>query len=309
MAVQAVLNELSCATPASSVQEANARMRQLLTVLRIAFREGAERGLRVGYGFYNVEVAPGLRALDWRNQPDIDEVEAEFFGDVVATLRLIDPELELRPELEFQYNGKPAIGLGVAYASDNLAISLASDVCWDTHAVQVKVLSLNELGDVISTVVSVHHAASESHIDVHTGWLRARANIVPFSSEATRIGIDRAIMDLSASGNAKKYDFSEDFANSVQRNGFFDDAGMLRHVLAESCARILLDNPKNAVSSWQTAELQPGWLAFRTHLTRAGPGYRLMFWQRPDGLVIFANVGPKFEEKISSAVRENLLDP
>ncbi len=307
MAVQLILNELSCVSPAPSVEEGDNRMRRLLATLRAAFREGAERALRVREQFYSAELAPGIRMLDWRNLGNVDEVEAEFFADLVATLRLIDPDVELQPDFEFHFQGKPAIGLGIAYASDNFAVSFQSDAQWETDSVTLEVLSLDEVGDVKSSIVHVRHASSDIHVDTHTAWLRSQAEIEPFSSAGARIGIDRAIKDLSGSAAADEYDFTEDFVTTARDNGFFDDAGMLRHLLAESCARIAFGNPKNALNEWHAAELRPGWRAFRTHLTKRGPGYRLMFWRRPDKRIVFANVGPKREEEISYAARQELL--
>lgn len=40
-------------------------------------------------------------------------------------------------------------------------------------------------------------------------------------------------------------------------------------------------------------------LARRVHLTTGHEGFRLMFWELPDGTLEFANIGPKFELKIA----------
>jgi len=73
-------------------------------------------------------------------------------------------------------------------------------------------------------------------------------------------------------------------------------------VLIETCARIVIGYPKNELApfridanSSKQRSREDGSRAFRTHLTKKGPGFRLMFWETPTGLIEFANVGDKDE--------------
>ena len=95
----------------------------------------------------------------------------------------------------------------------------------------------------------------------------------------------------------KRFQVGEQFLESAKRNGF----GTRMNVI-DSCARILLDVPKNYIESFRVGADSykqrfrgDGAGTFRTHLTKDGPGYRLMFWQLKDGSLRFANVGPKPE--------------
>ena len=97
---------------------------------------------------------------------------------------------------------------------------------------------------------------------------------------------------------ATKFYVSKHFLELARRNGFAD-----RLNVADSCARILVGEPKHSVEPFRVSEdsssaqrTRPdGARAFRTHLTSDGPGYRLMFWILKDESIEFANVGPKRE--------------
>ena len=92
------------------------------------------------------------------------------------------------------------------------------------------------------------------------------------------------------------------FLYSVQQWGFGSrqDWAML---LIDSCARILLAIPKKEIKIFETSAQSRNQrrraidnaLAWRTHLTKANEGFRLMLWTTSDGLIEFANVGPKKE--------------
>lgn len=93
------------------------------------------------------------------------------------------------------------------------------------------------------------------------------------------------------------------FLESVRTYGFGARSD-LAVILIESCARILLKIPKEQVKEFRTdkspqapqlVRKADGALAWRTHLTKSGAGFRLMFWETPDGIIEFSNVGPKSE--------------
>jgi hypothetical protein len=76
--------------------------------------------------------------------------------------------------------------------------------------------------------------------------------------------------------------------------------------LIDSCARIALQIPKQPVEAFRTDDRaqalqrtrKDGARGWRTHLTKAHEGFRLMFWTTFDGVIEFANVGPKRELEI-----------
>jgi hypothetical protein len=90
-----------------------------------------------------------------------------------------------------------------------------------------------------------------------------------------------------------------DFADSLRANQAGSNSQYGQNVL-ESCARLILEKPKNAVDPFmkgprssnqeQWMRGRDGMLAFRTHVTKKGAGLRLVFWQSATGTIELANV-------------------
>jgi len=107
---------------------------------------------------------------------------------------------------------------------------------------------------------------------------------------------------LVAERNLYQFRLGSQFLASVQKWGFGNrqDWAML---LIDTCARILLSIPKNEINPFrisahsgeQRERSSDGALAWRTHLTKANAGFRLLLWTTPDGVIEFANIGPKKE--------------
>jgi len=99
------------------------------------------------------------------------------------------------------------------------------------------------------------------------------------------------------------YRLGTHFLESIHSYGFHARPDWAR-LLIDSCARIILGIPKNDVDEFREDERSQSVqrtrksdqaLAWRTHLTKSNEGFRLMFWTTSDGIVEFANVGPKKE--------------
>ncbi|MNC68098.1 hypothetical protein D3C75_1186550 [compost metagenome] len=76
-------------------------------------------------------------------------------------------------------------------------------------------------------------------------------------------------------------------------------------VLFDTVAHVLAGTPKSSLEiftkSKDSAEprMHGKLVAYRTHVTRGNRALRLMYWLAPSGVVIFANVGNKFDLEIS----------
>jgi hypothetical protein len=125
------------------------------------------------------------------------------------------------------------------------------------------------------------------------------------SEDAAIDAIELCVRDLMRvgldDGRRIRFRLGGCFLESVRKWGFSSRSDYAM-VLVESCARIILDAPKNPLNAFRIDKTstkqrvrKDGALAYRTHLTKKGPGYRLMFWRLPDGTVEFANVGDKDE--------------
>lgn len=152
--------------------------------------------------------------------------------------------------------------------------------------------------------VSFCHEELIASLDLWELWNGA------LNAESVRLCIESAVKNLIASGaNASKkcaYSIGGEFINSLHAW----DANARRDfamVTIESCARIVLDIPKNSINEFRVnakadadqRSRDDGALAFRTHLTKKGVGLRLMFWKHKDGLIEFANIGGKDELEIA----------
>ncbi len=127
------------------------------------------------------------------------------------------------------------------------------------------------------------------------------------SDQGARDAINQMVHQLVESGasepsSAKAFQLGSQFLETARIMGFGSrtDHAM---VLIESCARIIIDQPKNAIKPFRInanpnadqQERDDGARAFRTHLTKRGAGFRLMLWIARGGDIEFANVGPKNE--------------
>lgn len=101
-----------------------------------------------------------------------------------------------------------------------------------------------------------------------------------------------------------KFVIGSGFIDSLYANGA-GPGGQFGSVLLETCARLLLGDPKNEVASFGGGDrVRDGAQPKRTHVTKGKVGLRLMLWRRRDGLLELANVGPKNELSILSGTVE-----
>lgn len=121
------------------------------------------------------------------------------------------------------------------------------------------------------------------------------------SSETSAVDAIRAMIakhrrtGLPADKGEHPFRLGRHFLESAQRCGFGSRSD-LATLLIDSCARIVLKMPKKPITEFrQDPRASDGALPRRTHLTKHGAGFRLMFWETPDGVIEFANVGPKAE--------------
>jgi len=103
----------------------------------------------------------------------------------------------------------------------------------------------------------------------------------------------------------KTFRVGEQFLASARQNAFGSRTDLAMNLI-ESSARIAVGVPKHPVEEFREDERPSsaqrkradGAVAWRTHLTKHGPGFRLMFWELRDGTIELANVGTKFELEI-----------
>jgi hypothetical protein len=310
MSTELAFNELSHNTPASNLAVARSLMSNLVRVLRLAHANGANQGLRTREDFAWLPIAEGYNVAQWRNDPLVDHVERNLLRTLVTRAKLLDESadvtvLEDLEKREFRYGETKADGLGVAYCLRGLGISFLVPI-WDVDSVDLNQTRIDDCGNIVDDEVAVKHASKISHIENHLDWLRSRREIIPFSTGQIRMAIEEQIAKYlsngtCARGDVKEYSFSFDFVESARGCDQFAHSGP-SHLLTESCARLIIGDPKYETKQFNTREIMDGWQSFRTHLTKGGEALRLMFWVKPNGGIVFANIGVKFELAISENV-------
>ena len=151
-------------------------------------------------------------------------------------------------------------------------------------------------------------AFSRESVLEHLGSLRLWGQAE--SPEEARDAVTARVEELLADGTGNRdavsvFRFGERFLNSARAHAFGSRSDLATNLI-DSCARILLGVPKNPIEPFRQDERSTspqreradGARAWRAHLTKHGPAFRLMFWALPDRTIEFANVAPKFALEI-----------
>ncbi len=180
MALDIVLNELSIETPAPNTSIARQWMSNLMQIVRSINAETKSRAtLITQYDFHLTLLASDYTLRRWLNDIDVDKEERRFIRSLStkAPFSEVAPdsdEVQLlennRGSYEFRYQGKTALGLGVAYLLDIISVSLLSEICWDCSYVDLDVISIDEDDKKIKIV----HASRKEHLQNHIDWIKNR---------------------------------------------------------------------------------------------------------------------------------------
>jgi hypothetical protein len=173
-----ILNELSLQNPAPNEQVAQQRMSELIKTIKAVKAQGVKVSLRTKEDFHTIILAPNYPLPHWLN--DADQVERLFiktlatkapFSTNIANSEIqeIDNNVSLS---EFLHQGEMAIGLGIAYLLNTIAISLLSQESWDCNRVKLEFRCLDEDGEIISEIVEIIHASRSSHVQEHASLIQ-----------------------------------------------------------------------------------------------------------------------------------------
>lgn len=173
-----ILNELSLQNPAPNEQVAQQRMSELIKTIKTVKAQGVKVSLRTQEDFHTTILAPNYPLRHWLNDADRDErlfikilaTKAPFSTDI-ANSKIQDIENNASLS-EFRHQGEMAIGLGIAYVLNTIAISLLSQECWDCNRVKLEFRYLDEDGEIISESVEIIHASRSSHVEEHASLIQ-----------------------------------------------------------------------------------------------------------------------------------------
>ena len=178
MDLEMVLNELSLRIAADNIQTARQRMSDLIATAREAAELGVKPIIRTHSEFYTAVLADNYSLSNWLVDQNVDRDEQRFMLTAAKTPFLTDlqnSEIENRNLLsEFYYEQELSEGFGIAYLLETLALSLASEQCWDCSRVQLEFQQLDENGEVIGEIVEIIHASRSDHVQEHVDWIKNR---------------------------------------------------------------------------------------------------------------------------------------
>jgi hypothetical protein len=176
MALEMVLNELSFQS-ADGVHTARQWMSTLVRTAREASLHGVSRVIRTHTSVLELMLAHDYPLWRWLSDSEVDIEERRYMRSLSNKVPFWDGIPELYDQVlasEFLFQGREAQGLGVAYLLESLAISLASDECWDVSLVLLTANWLAQDGDIEQQLVQVIHASQIHHVHEHRNWIQKR---------------------------------------------------------------------------------------------------------------------------------------
>jgi hypothetical protein len=188
--IDLILNELSLENPASDKQTARQWMSDFINTIKALHSQGVKVYLRTKDNFkatiiaYNAYSDPIVYYPigTWLNDKEVGKEERDFILTLATgspfSKNILNPEIEGIENneglSEFYYEGKVAVGLGVAYVLDTLAISFISDICWNTSYIELDQILLSDDDDqeIIDQKVEIRHASRKNNIQYHSEWIQ-----------------------------------------------------------------------------------------------------------------------------------------
>jgi hypothetical protein len=177
MDLEMVLNELSMYPPATDARAARERMNGLILVVAAAVRLGVRPVLRTNEEFLSAPLASAYTLAQWLN--DVDHDTRVFFLRIQTKapflLDLTDPAVKEKiGRSEFKVQNVEAIGLGVAYLTEGLAVSFNSSQRWNVSTIAIDITTINDEGSLLSETVAIVHALNAEHVREHEEWIQNR---------------------------------------------------------------------------------------------------------------------------------------
>ncbi|TVP65473.1 MAG: hypothetical protein EA343_03255 [Nodularia sp. (in: Bacteria)] len=175
-----ILNELSLRNPAPNEQEAQQRMSELIKTIQAVKAQGVKVILRTKEDFYTTILAPNYPLRRWLNDKNINQIERQYIKILATTspfsTDIVNSEvqdIENNASLfEFRHQGEMAIGLGIAYVLETIAISLLSEECWDCNRLEIEFISLDEDKEIVHELVKIFHVSRSTHVQEHANLIQ-----------------------------------------------------------------------------------------------------------------------------------------
>lgn len=179
MELEMVLNELSLRPIAHNISIARQRMSELMLTVIVATKYGVKSVLRTNSNLDTEELAPDYPVARWRNDTNVDIEMRRFFKALVTKSPFLNditnPNILDSVDLSDCFCGEDrAIGLGVAFWLEALAVSFRSEPRWFDSYVQLRISQIDDNEEIADTFEKIPHASSSDHIREHLVWIGER---------------------------------------------------------------------------------------------------------------------------------------
>jgi hypothetical protein len=173
--MELVFNDLSTKIPANNITSGRELMNNFVLICKLAINNGAERSLRTTENFFSQILTPEYSIGHWLSDPDVDKEFQRFIRSLAHKAPYIDFdfEKEMYERLlgsDFKFDGESVNGLGAAYLLDGFALSLKTEVRWNTSKIPLVMEFIDEDGNIVTENIEVNHASSQIHIQENEEW-------------------------------------------------------------------------------------------------------------------------------------------
>lgn len=175
MTIEMIFNELSLHPLAPSRDVAKERVKIFLETIQEAVKQGVSRQLRTQEAFKEALLADGYSWRCWLSDGKVPKELHQYFLSLATRSPYLDGllnEQDRETGYEFFFADQPAEGLGVAFLTGNLSLSLSSDAKWAESLLELEIKELQEEGEILEFKQEIHHASKPEHVLVHQGWIQ-----------------------------------------------------------------------------------------------------------------------------------------
>ncbi len=171
-----ILNELSYTKPAKSIHAAKNAMKRLVMNIKCIGLITKSRVLRTKTDISNLLLFKDYPLAKWRNDKSVD-LEARRYFRLVTTKApyLSESETQKMNELKgYQAfcGDVESEALTIAYLFDFISLSIMFNQTWNRSWINIRVVSINALGDIEENEELVRHVGIIKHVKEHEDWLR-----------------------------------------------------------------------------------------------------------------------------------------
>lgn len=176
MSVLMFLNELSYGTTAST-QAVDEAMFDFVELLRAGRKLRTDLALITQVSLKSIELAENYYIGQWIAAAAVNHDRWLYIRTIQssAPFSSVFPD-DAYDDVEYQYDQRPAEGIGAAHLLDGLAVSLRLDATWDRPWLVGEriILEEKESGEleIQKDSVDVRHAATKSNVESHEVWIR-----------------------------------------------------------------------------------------------------------------------------------------